>query len=582
MSDAAARWGDAALAAALLAIDPAGLGGAVLRARTGPVLSRWLDLLEAWLPDGLPRRRIPPDIPDERLLGGLDLAPTLASGRPVWRAGMLAELDGGVAVLPMAERLRPGLAGRLSLALDAKAVIAERDGHSLRQATRFGLVLLDEGAEPEETVPVGLADRLAFQLSLEGLAMGTAAPPPWGAAEIAAARARLPEVALPEEGLAVLTQAAAAFGIDSLRAPLLAAAAARTIAALEMSETAEEAHLAAAARLVLGPRARQLPAEDTADAEPPPPPPDDDTPPEEDDTPESETQEMGLEEVVLKAVHAALPPDILAALAQGRAPRGSDAGRAGGRQVNFRRGRPAGTVAAAGRSGVRLDLLATLRAAAPWQPIRRKSATSGARSGLSIRHGDLQAKRFVTPSESLLIFAVDASGSTAAARLAEAKGAVELMLAQSYARRDQVALVAFRGTGAEVLLPPTRSLTRAKRLLAGLPGGGGTPVAAGLVAAHALARQARHRGATPYLAALTDGRGNIALDGTPGRPEAAKDAADAAARISADGISAVVIDTGRRPHPAARELADAMGARYVALPRADASALESAIRSAAP
>ena len=76
-------------------------------------------------------------------------------------------------------------------------------------------------------------------------------------------------------------------------------------------------------------------------------------------------------------------------------------------------------------------------------------------------------------------------------RLAEVKGAIELLLVDCYVRRDSVALIAFRGKTAELVLPPTRSLARAKRVLAGLPGGGGTPIASGLEAALALADRVR-------------------------------------------------------------------------------------------
>ena len=122
---------------------------------------------------------------------------------------------------------------------------------------------------------------------------------------------------------------------------------------------------------------------------------------------------------------------------------------------------------------------------APRHPGRRSAARRpGHDRLLELRADDIRLKQAQERSDRLLIFTVDASGSSALARLAEAKGAVELLLAQAYARRDHVALVAFRGAGAEVLLPPTRSLVQTKRRLAGLPGGGGTPLASGLAAAH--------------------------------------------------------------------------------------------------
>jgi hypothetical protein len=150
------------------------------------------------------------------------------------------------------------------------------------------------------------------------------------------------------------------------------------------------------------------------------------------------------------------------------------------------------------------------------------------------------------------VFCVDASGSTAVSRLAEAKGAAELILAQAYVKRADVAVVAFRGEGADVLLPPTRSLTRAKRALAALPGGGGTPLASGLSLARQLGEAVAARGSTPVLVFLTDGSANIALDGTRGRSRAQEDALLAARAIAGAGHDAVVIDISPRPGPRRR------------------------------
>jgi magnesium chelatase subunit D len=140
--------------------------------------------------------------------------------------------------------------------------------------------------------------------------------------------------------------------------------------------------------------------------------------------------------------------------------------------------------------------------------------------------------------------------------------------------------VAFRGRGAELLLPPTRSLLQAKRRLAGLPGGGATPLAHGLAASLDLARHARGRGLTPTLALLTDGRGNIALDGSANRAQAAEDAARTARALAAAGVPGVVIDTASRPQPELRALAGALAALYLALPRADSRRLAGALAGA--
>ena len=198
-----------------------------------------------------------------------------------------------------------------------------------------------------------------------------------------------------------------------------------------------------------------------------------------------------------------------------------------------------------------------------------------------MRRDDFRIIRFKQRIGTTTVFAVDASGSAAMHRLGEAKGAVELLLADCYVRRDQVALLAFRGQGATVLLPPTASLLRAKRSLAGLPGGGPTPLAAGIEAALALAVSIRRTGRTPVITLLTDARANIARDGNGGRPRAEAEALEAARGVRAAGLAALLVDTSPRPNPFARRLADEMGARYVPLPYADASALSRAVRAAA-
>lgn len=221
--------------------------------------------------------------------------------------------------------------------------------------------------------------------------------------------------------------------------------------------------------------------------------------------------------------------------------------------------------------------MGTLRAAAPWQTIRRNIT---GQDRLHIRASDIHVKRYAERSDRVLIFAVDASGSAALARLAEAKGAIELLLAQAYARRDHVSLIAFRGTAAELLLPPTRSLVQTKRRLASLPGGGGTPLAAGLQEGLLQAMQAHRKGLTPTVLLLTDGRANIALDGAADRKQAATDANQMATALRTKGIDALVIDTGQRPERSLKALAHSLDAPYLPLPRADAQRLSAAVAGA--
>jgi magnesium chelatase subunit D len=253
-------------------------------------------------------------------------------------------------------------------------------------------------------------------------------------------------------------------------------------------------------------------------------------------------------------------------------------GKAGAAQLSRQRGRPVGATRGDPRSGVRLSVLDTLRAAAPWQGIRLRERQGRPGPRIEVRRDDFRIKRFKHRTETTTIFVVDASGSAALHRLAEAKGAIELLLADCYVRRDNVAMIAFRGKTAELLLPPTRSLVRAKRSLAGLPGGGGTPMATAIDAAFLLAQTVARRHETPVVVFLTDGRANVCRDGTGGRTKAEEEAIAAARQMRGAGINTLLVDTAPQPTPVAQKLAAELGARYLALPYADARVISKAIQ----
>jgi len=584
VADTGESWAQARLAAALLAVDP-GLRGVVLTARAGPARDAWLEYYKSLADEDAVWRRIPAAVNDEALLGGIDLAATLKTGRAVQRAGLLDEIRNGVGVLAMAERAETGLAARLAAALDGDPSPV--------------LIALDEAAEADEGAPAALRERLAFHIDLSGVTLRDLETAEDGVTreDVAMARVRLTHI-LNNDAERALTQTAAVLGVDSLRPPLLALRVARAAAALEGLDEISDAEAALAARLVLGPRATRVPMEEEAEPDTPPEPEE----PEEaqDDTPESAEPEPEpeddtdqdaddadtpdeLTEITTEAAKASIPAGLLAKLEAGQdASNAGGAGRAGAVRKEATRGRPAGSRRGDPGGGKRLDVLATLRAAAPWGKVRRrglKRLTGG--PALEVRREDFRVKRFKQKAETVTIFVVDASGSLALSRLAEAKGAVELMLAESYVRRDQVALIAFRGRGAETLLPPTRSLTRAKRSLAGLPGGGGTPLAAAIAAAEALAHSAGRQGRSVSLIFLTDGAANVTLEGVGGREVAMAEARDAARRLRGAGHAAIVVDVSKRGAEAAQGVARDMAARYVRLPAANTGALLDIARKAA-
>jgi magnesium chelatase subunit D len=571
---------DALLAAALFAVDPAGIGGVSVRGRWGPVRDEWLAALVSLLPEGTPVRRVPSGITDDRLLGGLDLAATLQARRPVVERGLLTEADGGVVLLPMAERLSPTAVARLTAVLDAGEVVVERDGISMRHATRFGVVAFDEGIGEDERLPQPLVDRLGFAIDLTDDGIEDSA---WTRDDVENARSALAGVEADERVATALCETALALGIDSIRAPLRALSAARAHAALRGAVSVDDADAATAARLVLAPRATRLPADQAPPPEPPEPP-EPPPPPERSEAPEPPDEEQSeapapqapLTDIVLEAVRASIPPDLLASLRSSTTPAArstSTAGRAGrpkrdavrGRQIGTRSGRPDGRAP--------LNILATLRAAAPWQRLR------GSTGRLEIRADDFRLTRFRQRTASTTIFVVDASGSAALSRLAEAKGAVELLLADCYVRRDEVALIAFRGQSAEIIVPPTRSLVRAKRCLAGLPGGGATPLAAAIHLADETARAVVRKGNSAVVVFLTDGKANMTRSGKPDVAGAERESAAAARLFRAGGTTAVVVDTSPRPRPQSQQLARDIGARYLPLPHAGSHELSDAIQA---
>ncbi len=590
---ATSPWADAALAAALFAVDPAGTAGVWLRALAGPVRDRWLGLLRELLPAGDALRRVPLHISDDRLLGGLDLSATLRAGRPVAQRGILAEADGGVVVLAMAERLSSSMCARLSRVLDVGEIALERDGIGQRIPARIGMVALDEGLTAEERPCSGLTDRLAFHLDLGDVATGDMVSPLHGEGDIVAARIRLGEVTASGDVYETLCGTAQALGIASIRAPLLALRVARAAASLAGRPEITTQDAAIAARLVFARRATILPThtdpDDDKDPSPPPeeadPPPDGAPKPAEE---QAESSDVGqsMTDMVLAAVQASMPADLLSQLrlANGGPARAQTSGRAGQVRQSQLHGRPIGASRGELGAGARLHIIETLKAASPWQTLRRREAGTGDYAGdarrIQVRLDDFRIVRFKQRIGTTTIFAVDASGSAALARLAETKGAVELLLADCYVRRDRVALVAFRGQGAELLLAPTNSLVRAKRSLAGLPGGGGTPLAAGIDAAGALADAVRRSGQTPVIAVMTDGRANIARDGSAGRARAEEDAMLASKRLREAGFTTLLVDTSPRPNPVARHLAAEMRARYLPLPYADAARISAAVRVA--
>lgn len=577
MDERPTAWCDANLAIAVLVAAGRELGGIHVRARVGPVLDLWLDRLCAATGSTWPMTRISAATPESRLVGGLNVAASLKRGGPVADPGLLAKVDGGVLVLSMAERATPTFAGIVADALDQRFVRSEGHGVSRRDAASFALVALDEGVE-EERLPYALADRLGLRVDLSTVAWSQARA---AEDEIAPRQCDFRRVDISDTLLEAISVAALQAGRASMRAALGLSRTARVLAAMDHARSVEARHVATAIRLVLG-AAIMHPGDEeveaTGEAESSAPRGDDKAPTDTGDGKEKTFDPEKLRDMLVASatIHGAdragLPPG-----KTGRSRGAMAAGKSGAVQDRSRRGRPAGITARPPYPDARPNVIATLRAAAPWQKLRRRdlSKTPARQMGgkVVVHKSDFRFIRYRHETRSAAIFIVDASGSTAMERLGEAKGAVELLLGDCYVRRDNVAVISFRGVDAEVVVEPTRSLVRAKRLLTGLPGGGATPLAAGLARGIEVAAQVRRGGLSPLLVLLTDGNGNVALDGRVERQAARQDAEAMARHCASLAIPGLVIDIARRRREAAGQLAASMLADYRLLPRADAVAV---------
>ena len=597
-------WNDALTSLQLLQIDPSGFGGIWLRAPFGPVRERWLRHL---LASGLNTVKVPGSVDMERLLGGIDLSLTLQTGSLHMQSGLLQQADQGVVCISMAERFPDALMAPMTQAMDTQSLPPLRmsDGSESAPRTQFGVVALDESMDDEPPIGKSLQERLGLWFDLQALApsdvpeLGFSQLSQGNASEQALdiripaekllqARQLWPHIQWSDDQALAVCATALGLGIDSLRAPTLALRVACCHAALNMRSHVSEEDLEFAARRVLAPRAtrwpapaEQQPAPDTsqeAEQEPPdqqaqqdPPPADQSS---QDEPPTDSPSAQDLQEMMIASALASLPPKLLdSLLTKPGSSQGNSSGRSGQFRSGMQRGRPLPPRPGRPAGHARLHVLATLRAAAPKQKLR--SGTSQSR--VAIRSEDFHVHRFQQNSASCMILALDASGSAALQRLAEAKGAVELLLQQSYARRDSVCIVAFRGAKAQLLLPMTRSLVRAKRAMTGLPGGGGTPLALALKMACEQAIQLQRQGVTPILVVLSDGRANVSLQGLGGRVQAQADALLWVQQWRQTGHRSLWIDTSIQPDPQVQNLADAMGASYMPMPQVQAQRMANAM-----
>ena len=540
-------------------IDPS-LGSLSIKANYSTVRQAFLsNLLSLLRPKRL--KKIYPFQNPTDFTESINMIDTLTLGMPKYNQDIFSS-DNITLILTNTEKMEKGLATFLS--------------DKIKNNNNKFFIALDE-SEGNEMPRANLSDYIIFSVNLGGTRYKDLKKISINRKKIAEARRNLATVQVNKKILDYLIASAEMFSISNMHTIFSTLKVAKALCVYKGNKSVSREDITLAISLSMIHKAKQIPEfqqEEKAKA------------PEQeqlrdDNESKADNSELSNEDkkMLVDALKISLPSNLIESLLSKNSQTislGESAG-SGEKNNNFSAGRPIPSVNRKYSSDKKIDLMATITKAIPWQKIRSSSVTKKNRK-IIIYPQDIMIKRFEKQSERLLIFLVDASGSNAIGRLAEAKGAIEILLSDAYAKRDNVALISFSGLKADPLLLPTKSLVTAKKKLSSLPGGGATPLANGLLEAFNMADAARSRNIKPIIILLSDGRANMSLDGEGDRAKAIKDTNYVASLIKRNAINNIFIDTSRRKTPIADELATELNSHYFQLPLANSSSISKAVQ----